>query len=70
MIALKMGQKFPKQFLICSKHFKDGDLLAPINRASKTERKRKLSNTAFPCLNLPVISFQTQKKTKNDQKQQ
>lgn len=54
-IQLKMGKDFPKQFLICSKHFKSSDLLEPREREG-VMRRIKLVPGAFPVENLPASS--------------
>lgn len=53
LIILKMGKKFPNQFLICSRHFKEEDILIPV-RAENKRFKTKLAHRAFPSRNLPV----------------
>lgn len=49
-IALKMRKIFPKNFLICSRHFQTKYLLKAINR---TKSIVYLSKSAFPTENFP-----------------
>ncbi|XP_055837595.1 uncharacterized protein LOC129905998 [Episyrphus balteatus] len=48
---LKMGKPFPKNFVICSSHFKEGQILKSLPRGKRSHSY--LVDTAFPSLNLP-----------------
>lgn len=53
-ILLKMGKPFPKNFVICSRHFKKEYILIPIARTKRS--KATLTKSALPTENLPRSS--------------